>query len=111
MIRLNAAAVALLFMLPAASAQAKTRWQANHPRRAEVNARLDRQNARIREGVRSGRLTPGQAQQLHAEDRAIRSQERMMAAQNGGHITRAEKRALNQEENGVSRQIYVEKHR
>jgi hypothetical protein len=33
-----------------------------------------------------------------------------MAAQNGGHITKAEQRALNQEENAVSRQIYQEKH-
>jgi hypothetical protein len=28
-----------------------------------------------------------------------------MASQNGGHITRAEQRSLNQQENGVSRRI------
>ena len=28
-----------------------------------------------------------------------------MAAQNGGHITKQEQRTLNQQENGVSRQI------
>jgi hypothetical protein len=33
-----------------------------------------------------------------------------MAAKNGGHITRAEKRELNQEENQVSRQIRWERH-
>jgi len=33
-----------------------------------------------------------------------------MAAQNGGHITKAEQRQLNREENQVSKQIYEEKH-
>ena len=32
-------------------------------------------------------------------------EERFMAAQHGGHITRAEQRALNQQENAVSREI------
>ena len=46
-----------------------------------------------------------QAQKLHAEDHAIRKEERTMASTNGGHITKAEQRALNQQENQVSRQI------
>jgi hypothetical protein len=91
-------------------AHAKGTWAQNHPRRAEVNQRLGNQNARIREGVQSGRLSAGQAAQLHAEDHAIRQEERAMAATNGGHITRTEKRALNQQENQVSSQIYDEKH-
>ena len=33
-----------------------------------------------------------------------------MAAQNGGHLTKTEQRALNQEENRNSRQIREEKH-
>ena len=85
-------------------------WKQDHPRRAQVNARLNNQNRRIRDGVEDGKLTPGQAQQLHAEDHAIRQQERAMAAQNGGHITKGEQRQLNQEENQVSKQIYEEKH-
>lgn len=85
-------------------------WKADHPRRAEVNRRLNRQNRRINQGVASGKLTPAQAQQLHAEDRAIRQQERAFAAQHGGHITKAEQRQLNREENQVSKQIYQEKH-
>jgi hypothetical protein len=31
---------------------------------------------------------------------------RFMAAQNNGHITRQERRALNQQENGVSKEIH-----
>jgi hypothetical protein len=80
-------------------------WDQNHPRRAEVNGRLAVQNLRIKQDVREGDLTHKQAHALHAEDRTIRKEERFMAGQNGGHITRAEQRALNQQENKVSRQI------
>jgi len=85
-------------------------WKENHPRRAEVNGRLNNQNRRIKDGVEDGKLSKGQAQQLHSEDRAIRQQERGMAAEHGGHITKGEQRQLNQEENQVSRQIHEEKH-
>ncbi|MBV8495253.1 MAG: hypothetical protein JO361_00580, partial [Gammaproteobacteria bacterium] len=47
----------------------------------------------------------GQAQKLHAEDHAIRQEERTMASTNGGHITKAEQKSLNQQENQVSKQI------
>ena len=80
-------------------------WNQNHPRRAEVNARLNNQNARINEERREGEITRGQARALHAQDHFIRQEERFMARQHGGHITRAEQRSLNQQENGVSREI------
>jgi hypothetical protein len=80
-------------------------WVENHPRRAEVNARLDLQNWRINHEFREGEITAGQARALHAQDRFIRTEERFDASFNGGHITPAEQRALNQQENGVSRRI------
>jgi len=80
-------------------------WNWNHPRRAEVNGRLANQNFRINQEFREGEITRGQARALHAQDRFIRSEERFMASQHGGHITPAEQRALNQQENGVSRKI------
>jgi hypothetical protein len=80
-------------------------WNQNHPRRAEVNARLNNQNARINQERREGEISRGEARALHAQDRFIRTEERFMARQHGGHITRAEQRALNQQENGVSREI------
>ena len=86
-------------------ASAETLWQYNHPRRAEVNARLGYQNYRIDQGEASGRISPYRAERLHAEDRTIRYEERAMARFNGGYITPAERRALNQQENVVSRQI------
>jgi len=80
-------------------------WDQNHPRRAEVNARLANQNQRINRELREGEINRGEARALHAQDRFIRTEERFMARQNGGHITRAEQRGLNQQENAVSREI------
>ncbi len=83
----------------------ENQWARNHPRREQVNQRLDNQDRRINQERREGEITRGQAAQLHKEDRQIRREERAMASQNGGHITRQEQRTLNQQENAVSRQI------
>jgi len=89
----------------AASAQAETPWQYEHPRRAEVNERLAYQNYRIDRDVARGEMSYREADRLHREDREIRNEERGMAAANGGYITRSEQRYLNMQENAVSRQI------
>lgn len=86
-------------------AMAETPWQQAHPRRTEVNARLDHQNQRIHNEVKSGEISKGQAAALHKQDRQIRREEHAMARQDGGHITKLDQRALNQQENGVSAQI------
>ena len=80
-------------------------WANSHPRRAEVNGRLGNQNQRIDRKEKEGDITKGQAQELHHEDHQIRQEERDMASQNGGHITKQEQKTLNQQENGVSSQI------
>jgi CRISPR/Cas system-associated endoribonuclease Cas2 len=80
-------------------------WGAKHPRRKEVNKRLANQNNRIHKEVKEGELTKGQAGKLHKEDRQIRQEERDMASQNHGHITKQEQKTLNQQENHVSKQI------
>jgi len=41
-------------------------WNQNHPRRAEVNARLANQNHRVNDELREGEMTRGQARTLHA---------------------------------------------
>jgi hypothetical protein len=85
-------------------------WKEDHPRRAEVNKRLNNQAQRVDEGVATGKLTTGQARELHAEDHAVRQQERAMAAEHDGHITKGEQNKLNREENRISDQIHDEKH-
>jgi len=104
--KLALAAVALAALgLSATSASAESFWQFHHPRRAEVNERLANQNVRINREVREGELSPWQARRLHRDDFAIRREERTMASFNGGHITRGEQRALNHQENVMSRRI------
>ena len=85
-------------------------WDWYHPRRAEVNHRLALQDMRINHNYRDGRISLRQAHYLHAQDRMIRRQERFDARFDRGHITRADQRALNQNENGVSRQIWRDAH-
>ena len=99
-------ALAALFTIAGAStAHAEDQWQKDHPRRAEVNGRLNNQDARIHNEVKDGQISKQQAAGLHAQDHQIRQEERDMASQNGGHITKQEDKTLNQQENGVSNEI------
>jgi hypothetical protein len=101
----TAAIAALVLLVGAGTAQAETQWQKDHPRRHEVNSRLNNQNKRIHNEVKKGEISKGQAREEHHEDHQIRQEERDMASQNGGHITKSEQKTLNQQENGVSKQI------
>ena len=80
-------------------------WNKDHPRRHEVNKRLDNQNRRIHKEVKEGEMSKQEAAKLHKEDRQIRQEERDMASQNGGHITKQEQKPLNQQQNKVSHEI------
>ncbi|MBN8806753.1 MAG: hypothetical protein J0I47_00725 [Sphingomonas sp.] len=82
----------------------------SHPRRAEVNGRLFNQQHRINQGVKDGQLTTQEAHTLRKDDRGIYHEERQMAQLDGGHITRADQRSLNQQETAVSKQIHTDRH-
>ena len=84
---------------------ADSAWQKSHPRREQVNSRLNNQNRRIHTEVKEGELSHAQAASLHHEDHQVRQEERAMASHNGGHITKQEQATLNSQENGISRQI------
>ena len=90
---------------PATPEAKDSAWQKNHPRREQVNNRLANQNKRIQTQVKEGDLTKAQAAKLHKQDNQIRQEERAMASQNGGHITKQEQNTLNQQENAVSKKI------
>jgi len=96
--------VAILFTANASFAQ-DSKWEQRHPRRDQVNDRLGNQNARIHDKVEDGKMGRAEAAKLHHEDHQVRMEERAMASQNHGHITRQEQRTLNQQENHISRQI------
>jgi hypothetical protein len=102
---LTAVAATLSLACVAVPAMADTPWQAQHPRREEVNNRLANQHGRIHREVKEGEMSHRQAARLHRADHRIRMQERRMAARHGGHLTRREQARLNREENHVSRRI------
>jgi hypothetical protein len=97
--------VALVAAAAASAYAADTNWEKQHPRRDQVNDRLARQNQRITLEVKDGDLGKAQAASLHKEDRQIRIEERLMASQNGGRITKGEQKVLNRQESAVSKQI------
>jgi len=97
---LAAVGVAMIAPTPALA-----NWRTSHPRRAEVNMRLRNLDHRIGEERREGDLTKVQARTLRRDDRSIRQEERDMARLDHSHLTKADQRVLNQQENVLSRRI------
>ena len=91
--------------LGAAGAASASPWEMHHPRRVEVNQRLAHIDHRIGMERRDGELTRGQARDLRREDAGLRGQERFLASHDRSHLTRANYRHLNREEDHLSRQV------
>jgi hypothetical protein len=89
----------------AGAASAATPWQVQHPRRVEVNLRLDHMNHVIRHDRQGGNLTALQARRLEERDHMIRVQERHFARHDGGHITMHQQHVLNHRENVVRHRL------
>jgi len=77
----------------------------NHPRRSEVNQRLQNQDHRINHKMRNGNISRRQAYRMHRREHQIRREERRMAYRHGGHITKHDQQHLNRRENHMSRRI------
>ncbi len=73
-----------------------------------IDAREKAQQARIRQGVRSGQLTPAETRRLEKQEGKIKADE--MIAKSDGKVTPKERRKLNRELNRSSRHIYRLKH-
>ena len=89
----------------AGAASAATPWQAQHPRRAEVNHRIERLDHSIARERREGRISGFEAARLRERMHRIHTQEIRYARRGGGHISRYEQARLNHEENGVRRHL------
>jgi hypothetical protein len=76
----------------------------------EVGQRRENQQDRIANGVRNGKLTPGQTAKLENKEQGINREVAGMRQANGGKLTNADKKAVNQQQNKVSKQIYNKKH-
>ena len=75
-----------------------------------VAQRKENQQDRIAQGVKSGQLTAGETSNLETKEAAINGETKADRAANGGKLTAAEKTQINKQQNGVSKQIYADKH-
>ncbi len=76
----------------------------------EVGQRRENQQDRIAQGIQSGQLKPGETARLERQQQSINREDAAMRHANGGPLTGADKKALNQRQNNASRNIYDKKH-
>jgi hypothetical protein len=76
----------------------------------EVGARRDLQQQRIANGIRSGQMAPSEAARTEKTEQNINRNIAADRQANGGKLTPAEKRNINGQQNGASRQIHEDKH-
>lgn len=77
---------------------------------SEVSRREENQQARIAQGVESGRLAPRETVRLERREGRIHRQVRHERAAYGGRLTPAQRRHIHREQNHVSRRIYRAEH-
>jgi hypothetical protein len=76
----------------------------------EIGQREENQQDRIAQGVRSGQLTAGETAKLENQQQGIHREAAADRQANGGKLTGADRRAINQSQNRASRNIYNKKH-
>jgi CRISPR/Cas system-associated endoribonuclease Cas2 len=80
-----------------------------HPRVNQVNGREAHQQKRIGNGVANGTLTSKQATHLEKRETAVQKREKADMAAHNGHLTKAEQRGINRQQNRISRSIAHDK--
>ena len=78
--------------------------------RQTVNQRLENQQDRINQGIKSGELTRKEAGNLEAKEARIKNNERFDKKQDNGKLTPAQRASLNKQLNKASGKIYQDKH-
>ena len=73
-------------------------------------ARLKRQHNRIKQGVKSGKISKAQHKQLAQEGKDINQERKADLAKDGGTLDKSDRKALESQENLRSKQIYQDKH-
>ena len=81
-----------------------------HPRVNEVNRREQNQQRRIGNGVKSGKLNSKQAAHLEKREASVQNHEQKDMAKHNGHLTKAEQKGINRQQNRISKSIYKDKH-
>jgi hypothetical protein len=77
---------------------------------SEVGQRQENQQDRIANGIQSGKLNAKQTANLEKGESAINQEVRTDRKINGGKLTGAEKKQVNQQQNRMSSKIYKAKH-
>jgi hypothetical protein len=80
-----------------------------HPRVNQVNRREANQQKRIGKGVANGTLTSKQATHLEKRETAVQNREAADMAKHNGHLTKAEQRGINRQQNRISHSIARDK--
>ena len=81
-------------------------YDKGHPRINQVDRRQQNQQQRISNDIKDGKMTPAQAAQVEKQDARIENQEKADIAKNGGtHLTKAQQRQINREQNRTSKKI------
>ncbi len=81
-----------------------------HPRVNQVNRRQERQQQRIANGVENGKLSPKQTSHLEKREASVQNREQKDMAAHNGHLTKAEQKGINRQQNRISKSIYKDKH-
>ncbi len=76
----------------------------------KVDQRRENQQDRIAQGIKSGKLTPGETAKLEKQQKGINKQVAADRKANGGKLTAAEKKQVNHEQNQASKNIHQKKH-
>jgi hypothetical protein len=78
--------------------------------RPTIQQRKKDQQDRIANGVQSGQLTAGETKRLESDEAGLNKEEHGMRAEDNGKLTKADRTLLNRQQNGLSKQIYNDKH-
>jgi len=76
----------------------------------EINQRKRAEQKRIGEGLENGSVTAGEAKKLETQQQGINKTEAGMRQADGGKLTAADLKAINQEQNQASKNVYRKKH-
>jgi hypothetical protein len=76
----------------------------------KIGQRRENQQDRIAQGIRSGQLTAGETARLEGKQQHFNREIAGARQLNGGHLTPAERRVANRQQNRLSKQIYRDKH-
>jgi hypothetical protein len=81
-----------------------------HPRVNQVNGRETHQQDRIANGVKNGSLSPKETANLEKREANVQSREQKDMAEHNGHLTKAEQKGINRQQNRISKSVYKDKH-